>query len=246
MPGGIGLPRQQTGRLLLRLSHRYLRQERTGGGHCLGQPRLLPGPLGAKSDGICLKSQSAADHLFPGLRLCLSDYRNIDAKAVQQLRPKDPLLRIHGSYQRKSGGTGMGNAVPLHPAHPALQGVQQGTAQSGGKQIDLIGVQHCPVGPSQQTGLELPPASAHRRLQLHAAQKHVLRGAHRELHQVYALQPTHGPHQGGLSRPFFSAQQYAPDAGLHGQAEKRLLCPLLTHHGGEGISGSIHGTVPPS
>ena len=61
---------------------------------------------------------------------------------------------------------------------------QQGGGQGGGEQIYLVGIEHRPVGPGQQTGLEGSAAGAHRRLQLHTAQQHVLRGAYRQLQQA--------------------------------------------------------------
>ena len=246
VPGGVGLPGQQAGGLLLRLPHVHLGQQGAGGGQLPGQPLLPPGPLGAKGGGVFLKGQAAAHHLFPGLRLPLPRYRHIEAKAVQQLGAERPLLRIHGAHQGEAGGAGVGDAVPLHPAHSGLQRVQQGGGQGGGEQIYLVGIEYRPVGPGQQTGLEGSAAGAHRRLQLHTAQQHVLRGAYRQLQQAHSVQAAQGPHQSGLGRPLFPAQQHPADAGLHRQAEEGLLCPLLPHHGGERIQGPIHRTAPPS
>ena len=135
----------------------------------------------------------------------------------------------------------MGDAVPLPPAHSGLQRVQQGGSQSGGKQIYLVGIEHRPVGTASKPGWKVlrpvrtaassstPPSSMSSVALTGSSTKRT---------------PSSPPIT--LAVPSSPHSSTPPMRGSTARQRRLCFCPLLSHHGGEGTSVPINGTLPPS
>ena len=218
VPGGVGLPGQQAGGLLLRLPHVHLGQQGAGGGQLPGQPLLPPGPLGAKGGGVFLKGQAAAHHLLAGLRLLFAVHLHHQAEAIQQLGPQIPLLRVHGAHQDEAGRMAVGDPLPLHGVDPHGGGVQQHVHNVILQQVDLVHVEDISIGLGQQAGLKGADALLQRPLQIQGAHHPVLGGAYGELHHSAAV----GNGAAGRAGPALVAQRLTIHPAVEGAPLRHL------------------------
>ena len=86
--------------------------------------------------------------------------REGNGEAIEQVVAHRPLLGVVGGDQQAAAGVGEAEALALDPVLAAAHRRQQQVGDAVVEQVELIDVEHAPVGFGQQAGLE------HRRCRL--------------------------------------------------------------------------------
>ena len=104
-------------------------------------------------------------------------------KTVQQVIPHGTLLRVVGGQQQAAAGVAGADAFPLNAvatiAHRLQQQVDDGVVQ----QVQLIEIEHPPMGLGQQSRLEHRLPAAEGGAHVHGAQEPILGHANGNLHK---------------------------------------------------------------
>ncbi|SKZ48409.1 Uncharacterised protein [Mycobacteroides abscessus subsp. abscessus] len=117
-----------------------------------------------------------------------------------------------------------------------------------GEEIDLVDVEHSPVGTGKQPGREHRLAVAQYGRQIQRPDDAVLGGADREFDDsargrlvaavcrvLVSDQWSESADDGRFGRALLAADQHTADARRHRAQDQRQLQPLLPHHGAERI-----------
>jgi hypothetical protein len=138
-------------------------------------------PAITESDRIGLEREPSPDDLRAaggvGHRLDLDG----QAKAVEQLRAKVALLRVHCAYKYKPGWMAEGQALALDMVHAHRRDVEQKVDQVVGQKVDLVNVKQPSMSPGQQARLESAEAGGKRPFDVEGANHAVVGRAHRQV-----------------------------------------------------------------
>mmetsp|Transcript_17216 Transcript_17216/g.44686 ORF Transcript_17216/g.44686 Transcript_17216/m.44686 type:complete len:264 (+) Transcript_17216:274-1065(+) len=165
----------------------HLRQQLTGRLKLCAQCFLLLLALLIVLDGVLIVRDAVQHQLCPLLNVKQSAHADLEAKAVQQLRPHLTLLWVAAAHHDELGGMDKADTLTLNSVDASGCGVQDHIHETVVQKVDLINVQDAAVGSSQKARLIGLLALHQCLLNVNGAADAVLSGAQRELHQRHLL-----------------------------------------------------------
>ena len=226
----VGAQRSDAGQV--HVAQRDLPDQRTGPGQAVAQIAVGLRPPRREGAGIGLVGQAAPHDLHPHLRI--TRRRDVDGQAetVEQLRAQLALLRVHGPHQHEGRFLHMGHPVALHGDPARGGGVEKHVHQMIREQIDLVDVEHSPIGARQQARAELRMTGRQHRLHVDGTDHPILRRPQRQIdHRPLGQQRPQGTHGGGLRGALLPAHHHTADARRNGGQQQRETEAVLAHDG---------------
>jgi hypothetical protein len=112
--------------------------------------RLVRGsPRVSKSDWVIFEGKAAPDGLGSFRRIGKIAHIHDQAEAVEKLRPKLPLLRIHGADQNEISRMTQRQAFAFQSMNPRGGRIEQNVHEVIGEQIDFVDVKDAAIGRRQ-------------------------------------------------------------------------------------------------
>ena len=173
----------------------HIRQPLAGQQQLGGEGVAFLLPFGAKTvAGFGVLDGGAAD-LHPLLQLQHLVGTEADGEAIEQVVAHRPFLGIEGGDQQAATGVAEAQPLALDPILTAAHRRQQQVGDVVVEQVELIHIEHAPMGLRQQARLEHRLATGQRGGDIHRAHEAVFGDAERHLHKRSRNHP--GGQQGG-------------------------------------------------
>ena len=132
---------------------------------------------------IVLEREPAAHHLHPGVHVPRRPHLDREAEPVEKLRSQLALLRVHRAHQQEPRRVRHRHAVALDVRATHRGRVEQQVDEVVVQEVDLVDVEHAPVGVGEQPGLVGPHPFGQRALQVQRPDEPVLGRPDRQLHE---------------------------------------------------------------
>ena len=187
-----------------------------------GQIGLRHGIRGLEGDRILIEGEPPTDHIRTLRWVTAGLHLDGQAEAVEQLRAKLALLRVHGADQDDAGRVGHRHPVALDGVAAHGSGVEEQVDEMVVQEVDLVDIEQTTVRLGEQPRLESRFTVTEGLAEVEGADDAILGGTHREFDQAswagrrcgVGVWPV-GAVGGG--RPWVAAEATSVDDRLAGQ-----------------------------